>query len=534
MKYDMDATASDDITQRVGDVLQDRYRLLALIAKGGMGSVYRGERVGLGRPVAIKFMSAAFARDPQLVKRFEVEAHAMSKLSHPNCISVIDYGVDRLPYLVMDLVEGVSLRTLLERGPLPARRAIAIARQVLAALSHAHTQRIIHRDIKPENIVVGQKPGIEDHALILDFGLAKLLGSQANLTQGMALGTPNYMAPEQMGVGTVDERTDIYAVGIVLFEVLTGKKPFDHDQLGEVFRRQLNMPPPPLRQARPDQGFSPTLESVLLRAMAKAQTGRFASAADFATALEATPEAGGSAADVTLLSVPGVEPVTLPAAVPAVVAQPKAHAGRPMRQRMRRVLAKLRPAARRRPIQFGAVAAGMIALVLLITFGRGERPEREASTPRPVASSPPAVPSPAVMPKRTPELQALLRTGDRERALRRVSELRRERPDHAELAAVEAELYFGKRWWSEGLIAYREARRLDPSFGRDPVLLAEVIRSLQSPRFHRSAGAFLRELGDPARVLLEEAARSHDSPAVRARAASLVETWPAGEAGRKS
>jgi tRNA A-37 threonylcarbamoyl transferase component Bud32 len=522
------ATASDDITPRVGDVLQGRYRLLASIAEGGMGSVYRGERVGLGRPVAIKFMSPAFARDPQLVKRFEVEAHAMSKLSHPNCISVIDYGVEGLPYLVMDLVEGVSLRTLLERGPLPARRAIAIARQVLAALCHAHTQRIIHRDIKPENIVVDQKPGFEDHALILDFGLAKLLGSQANLTQGMALGTPNYMAPEQMGIDAIDERTDIYAVGMVLFEMLTGKKPFDHEELGEVFRRQLNMPPPPLRQARPDQGFSATLENVLLRAMAKAQTGRFASAADLATALEATPEAGGSAVDPTLLSLPGVEPVPLPAAVPALVEQPKTPAGRPMRQLMQRALARLRPAVRRRPIQFGAVAAaGTIALLLLITFGRGDRPEREGSTSRPVASSPPAVPSSAAMPKRTPELQVLLRAGDRERALRRVSELRRERPDHAELAAVEAELLFGKRWWSEGLIAYREALRLDPSFGRDPVLLAEVIRSLQSPRFHRRAATFLRELGGPARVLLEEAARNHDSPAVRARAASLVETWPA-------
>jgi tetratricopeptide (TPR) repeat protein len=296
-----------------------------------------------------------------------------------------------------------------------------------------------------------------------------------------------------------------------------------------VFRRQLNMPPPPLRQARPDQGFSVTLENALLRAMAKAQTGRFASAADFATALEATSEAGGSAADATLLSVPGVDPVPLHAAVSAVVEQPKAPAGWPMRQLMRRALARLRPALRRRPIQFGAAAAaGTIALLLLIMFGRGDRPELEDPTAHPVASSPPAVRSPAVMPKRTPELQALLRTGDRERALRRVSELRRERPDDAELAAVEAELYFGKRWWSEGLTAYREALRLDPSFGRDPVLLAEVIRSLQSSRFHRRAAAFLRELGDPARVLLEQAARSHDSPAVRARAASLVEMWSAG------
>ena len=375
----MDATASDDITPRVGDILQDRYRLLAPIAKGGMGSVYRGERVGLGRPVAIKFMSAAFTRDPQLVKRFEVEAHAMSKLSHPNCISVIDYGVDRLPYLVMDLVEGVSLRTLLERGPLPAPRAIAIARQVLAGLSHAHTQRIIHRDIKPENIVVDQKSGIEDHALILDFGLAKLLGSQANLTQGMALGTPNYMAPEQMGIGAIDERTDLYAVGIVLFEVLTGKKPFDHDQLGEVFRRQLNMPPPPLRQARPDQGFSATLENVLLRAMAKAQTGRFASAADFATALEATPEAGGSAADATLLSMPDVEPATLPRPSRRWSSSPRHLRVGGVRQLMRRVLARLRPAVRRRRIQIGAIAAAGTIVLLLLIYVRARRPTRARS-----------------------------------------------------------------------------------------------------------------------------------------------------------
>ena len=194
--------------------------MVELIAHGGMGAVYRGERLGLGRQVAIKFLRTTFARDPNVRRRFELEAEAMSRLSHPNCIGVLDFGVEELPYLVMDLVLGEELRDIIDRGPLPIVRALRIGRQVLAALAHAHERGIVHRDIKPENIVLEQGSGLEDHARILDFGLAKLLGSDFGLTMGIAVGTPNYMAPEQAGEGGVDGRTDLYAAGIVLVEML--------------------------------------------------------------------------------------------------------------------------------------------------------------------------------------------------------------------------------------------------------------------------------------------------------------------------
>ena len=289
---ELPASAEEEADPRIGRVLQGRYRIHERIAAGGMGAVYKGERLGLGRPVAIKFLHAALARDPQVMKRFEVEAQAMSRLAHPNCIAVTDFGVDELPYLVMDYVQGSPLRTIIdEQGGLPARRAIKIANQLLAALGHAHALGIIHRDMKPENVVLDTTPGLADHARILDFGLAKLLGSDSGLTVGMAVGTPNYMAPEQTREGPVDGRADLYAVGIVLFEMLTGDKPFDSTDMGEVFLRQIAMPPPKLRTYRPKAGFSAALEAVVLRAMAKAPQDRFATASEMIAALEAVPEA---------------------------------------------------------------------------------------------------------------------------------------------------------------------------------------------------------------------------------------------------
>ncbi|HEY0714476.1 MAG TPA: serine/threonine-protein kinase, partial [Polyangia bacterium] len=175
---------------RIGRVLQDRYRITGIIAAGGMGIVYRAERIGLGRVVAIKFLHATMARDPLVARRFEVEARAMSRLHHPNCIGVLDFGVDDLPYVVIDHASGESLDVLIEQGPMAPRRAIKIARQILSALSHAHAHGIIHRDIKPENIVVEQNPGLADHVRLLDFGLAKLTGTDLGLTAGLAVGTP--------------------------------------------------------------------------------------------------------------------------------------------------------------------------------------------------------------------------------------------------------------------------------------------------------------------------------------------------------
>ena len=236
----------------IGKILQTRYRVVERVAAGAMGVVYRGERLTLNRIVAIKFLHPAVAQQENLRKRFELEAQAMGRLSHPNCVSVIDFGVQDVPYLVMDFVSGLNLREVISAGGVSPIRALNIGRQLLAALVHAHAHGIIHRDVKPENLILQQSAGLEDHLRVLDFGLAKLMNSDTGLTGGMAVGTPNYMSPEQLQEGVTDARADLYATGIVLFEMLTGAQPFAADSMGEVLRRQLQMPPPRIREIARD------------------------------------------------------------------------------------------------------------------------------------------------------------------------------------------------------------------------------------------------------------------------------------------
>ena len=179
---------------------------------GAMGAIYHAARVKLGRSVAIKFLEVSFtAEQTELVGRFEREARAMSRLGHPHCVSVIDFGVSKTPYIVMEYVTGTSLDKLIAKGRTEPGRAIRIVRQVLAGLAHAHGQGIVHRDIKPANIMLTEATGTGDHARILDFGLAKLLdsASQDISTVNVVLGTPSYMSPEQSRGESVDERSDI-------------------------------------------------------------------------------------------------------------------------------------------------------------------------------------------------------------------------------------------------------------------------------------------------------------------------------------
>ena len=277
---------------RIGTTLDGRYQIVDRLAAGGMGVVYRGERLGLGRSVAIKFLHAHMAADSSFLKRFAIEAQAMARLQHSNCAAVIDFGVEgEEPYVVMDMVAGESLRSLLDRGRLPAWRALGIMRQVLSGLAHAHSHGITHRDIKPDNIMVDGAGSFGDQVRILDFGLAKLRENTSALTTGFVVGTPSYMAPEQTLALPVDERTDIYACGVVLFEMLTGEKPFQADEAVEVLVMHRKTPPPRLVEKAPDVRFSDDLESAVLHAMAKDPAHRFSSAAAFATALDHVPEA---------------------------------------------------------------------------------------------------------------------------------------------------------------------------------------------------------------------------------------------------
>jgi serine/threonine-protein kinase len=271
---------------RIGTTLADRYRIIDTLGTGGMGVVYRAERVGLGRPVAIKFLHPQMAREKELLARFEREARAMSRLQHPHCVPVIDFGVDAdAPYIVLELVPGRSLRELLqESGALPPARAVRIARQVLAGLAHAHELGLVHRDVKPANIVLAEVIGSGDHARLLDFGLAKLVDdAAASWSAHTAVGTPSYMAPEQAKGEPVDARTDVYAVGVLLFEMLTGRKPFIGSEPMEILRQHLQDPAPRLKDLLP--ALPPGLDLAVDRALAKKKDDRHASAVAFSEAL---------------------------------------------------------------------------------------------------------------------------------------------------------------------------------------------------------------------------------------------------------
>ncbi len=279
------------VDRRIGSTLHGRYCILERIASGGMGIVYRAERVGLGRAngtaglVAIKFLRDIPAERVELRRRFAIEARAASRLCHPNCVSVIDFGVDGdIPYLVMPFAGGASLRDLLADGPLPIDRTLQIARQVLAGLAHAHAHGVIHRDVKPENILVWSD-ATGDHAQLADFGLAKL-GDSLGISQDLAIGSPSYMSPEQTLGLPVDARSDVYSAGVLLFELLTDVKPFHTDKPFDTMVLHREAPVPAFAEVAPERHVPRELESVVRMAMAKDPDDRFASAEQLARALE--------------------------------------------------------------------------------------------------------------------------------------------------------------------------------------------------------------------------------------------------------
>jgi serine/threonine protein kinase len=272
-----------------GAILDGRYRVIEPVAQGAMGTVYRAERVKLGRIVAVKVLHDALPNELSGRKRFEIEAMAMAKLEHPHCASVLDVGVyHERPYVVMDFVSGPNLKDVIATGPQPIGRAVEVVRQVLSGLAHAHELGIIHRDIKPANLVLSQKTGLGDHVKILDFGLARLHDSGQNLTTGVVVGTPAYMAPELIRGTGLDARADLYACGVLLFELLTAHKPFhsEVDDPIEVCRMHLQSPIPRLDDKLPGGEFG-ELEAVVARALAKDRDERYASAQEFAAALDA-------------------------------------------------------------------------------------------------------------------------------------------------------------------------------------------------------------------------------------------------------
>ena len=270
----------------IGRVINDRFKINALIARGGMGKVYRAEQAPLGRVCAIKVLNPSYAgeHDPEFHKRFFLEASIASRLTHPNTVTIFDYGrtEDDIYYMAMEYLEGHTLhRAIREAGSFPEERAAHVARQICRALREAHSLGVIHRDLKPANIFLVEHGDEVDFVKVLDFGLVKNVsgdGKAEDLTQtGLFMGSPKYMAPEQIRGDKVDARTDIYALGIVMYEMITGKVPFDRSNSVNILMAHVNEDAPAMRTMNPSASLSPLIEETVGRAMAKDPDQRFRS-----------------------------------------------------------------------------------------------------------------------------------------------------------------------------------------------------------------------------------------------------------------
>ncbi|HJL16689.1 MAG TPA: serine/threonine-protein kinase [Sandaracinaceae bacterium LLY-WYZ-13_1] len=286
----------------LGKVFDERYRIEEPLGEGGIGRVFKARHLTLGRLVALKVLLTRYESIPVLKQRFEREARALAALSHPNIVTVTDFGVSEgNPYIVMELLEGRDLSVLVAGEPLAPKRVFDIVRQTLRALHYAHDQGLVHRDLKPHNVFVRSLDDGTDHVEVLDFGLARFVGDAARSSpkltrQGALIGTPAYMAPEQASGEEVDARADVYAVGCVLFEALTGRRVFETADPGEMLRAHLLSSPPTLAQADPGLEVSPSLEAFVQKALSKSPSGRFDSAKEMpsSTRSDRTPRAGSA------------------------------------------------------------------------------------------------------------------------------------------------------------------------------------------------------------------------------------------------
>lgn len=291
------------------------YQIQTLVGEGGMGTVFKGLDLMLERAVAIKVLRPELARQPQLVERFRAEAVTLARLNHPYVATLhtlLRHGEDFL--MVMEFVRGETLEAILRRnGALTMSQALRLFTQVLEGIAHAHQLNIVHRDLKPANLMLTENGTIK----VMDFGIARLLGSARQTRTGRIVGTLEYMSPEQVRGQETDARSDIYSLGIVLYELLTGRAPFRSDSEYEVMHAHLEMPPPSPRHFA--QHIAPAIEKIILRALAKDPADRFQSALDFYAALVDAARTGG----LTLSALPSdVTPLPAQPFVPATPSHP--------------------------------------------------------------------------------------------------------------------------------------------------------------------------------------------------------------------
>jgi serine/threonine protein kinase len=473
-----------------GHVIAGRYRVEGKLGAGGIGVVYRAAQLPLERPVAVKVLHEDLLELRELRARFEREARVLSALSHPHVVAISDYGIDGdRPFLAMELLEGRSLEDVVHEDPLDPDRALKIATQLLRGLAFAHQKGIAHRDLKPANVFLVKMGDDGEHAKLLDFGLARMVENEGPhdvaatlLTKrGVVFGTPAYMSPEQASGAAVDERSDVYSMGVLLFELLAGRRPFVADTRPELLRMHMISPVPRLASVRPELRVDPALADVIDIAMAKEPADRYTNAGEM---LEAIDAIGPKKAWI----------VDEPSEAPTQVAGPPAH--KPPRQKTRAFAG---------PLIAGLVVAAVIGVLLAFP----EIPAKVMSWIAPTSPTGVAARDPWSDP-RPPELAPFVQMIERERPFRSRAQLRplltfaREEPRDPRPALLLGHLYFERAWYRDALARYEEALAMDPSVRGDPRVLPNVVELAAREAFHeRAARIITRYYGSEAAPALD-------------------------------
>ncbi len=495
---------------RVGTVVGERYRILGRIGEGGMGAVFRAEHILMKKVVALKLLHAEMGQVEEAARRFEREAQSASRLNHPNIISVTDFGRNHTGelFLVMEFVAGESLTDLLAReGRLPAARACRLAGQILSALEHAHAQKVIHRDLKPANIMLVQSPDarLGETAKILDFGIAKITENsegEPTLTKGvMIFGTPSYMSPEQATGQEVDSRSDLYSCGIILYEMLTGKKPFEAEDLVKLMAMQVTAPAPAFATVAPGANIPACLEAVVMRALAKERERRYRTAAEFREALEKAEATGMAAAPVGLGGKAGAGLWTRRWMLWAALGKLWVALGWLRRQTARAgrsLIVRLPPRARPWAKLVAALIAVGFMVALLYGHRHGAAPRLQPPRPTPVAQE---------MKSPIKQIEAAMAKAHFAEARVLIMQQISEHPDVARLRYLLGNLEFADKNPGAGIQAYEEALRMDAGLRGDAALLVNLRGLLPDKKLGRSAlDLMVRQVGVPACSALAEIA----------------------------
>ncbi|HEY4014325.1 MAG TPA: serine/threonine-protein kinase [Polyangiaceae bacterium] len=468
----MGTTGASDPEALVGTLLGGRYQIERLLGEGGMGAVYLAEHTHMRKRVAVKVLHPEMGRLAEVVARFEREAMAAANMEHPNVAGATDFGKldDGSFFLVLEYVGGTSLRDVIAKGRLDLPRALHIVRQIASALSRAHALGIVHRDVKPENIMLVKRESDPDFVKMLDFGIAKVPigeiatgGQGETLTQlGMVYGTPEYMAPEQALGQPVDARADLYALGVMMFEMITGKRPYQHESKVTLLGMHVAAPIPSMSERAPDANVPAEVEAVVTRLLAKDSAERFPSARDLVEALDAVgPSASAALLPTQLAAHASGNPARLTSLVGASLrgaldaAPPWAKSGRAMAL---------------------GTALGAVAIVAVVVAAMGRRGvasidlSARHDTEAPHADHDSDTATDAAI----AAAQANLDRGDFATAIDSLSAVEKKRPDRADVHMLLERAYTGVR---NGKDAVREAGLVlatDPSVAVDLKLQEDV------------------------------------------------------------